>query len=109
MNNLIIMKVGDKVEVVKYGGSQWISKSSDIEPYNIIDEDDKFYHCDTRPDVIGSIGIIVTVSDEEGKNGGPKYALHILEGSGYYAWYDQKQLKLLLEIDYENGKVIKRI
>ncbi len=63
-------KVGDKVEIIKYGSIIWENKHSDDPKLNfkVYAEDENFRYLDMNPELIGKVGIITKVS-------GSKYAI----------------------------------
>lgn len=68
------MKIGDKVEVIKYGALAW----------EITDGAIKWI--DTLPSIVGKQGVIVQESNGD-------FAVHGIKGK--YAWYNREQLKKL--------------
>lgn len=77
-------KVGDKVEIVKYGHLIWESKQSEY-PMNfpMIFEDDNVRWLDIRPDLVGKAGIVNDELDGQ-------YSVYDIG-----AWFSEEQLKLI--------------
>ena len=90
-------KLGDKVKVIKYGSLLWYNKlewklmlenklTTSDKPNNILGEDDNFWFCDMQPNLVGQIGIVSKVDNNQ----------YALEGiSTKSAWYFGQQLELL--------------
>ncbi len=95
----IPFKVGDKVRIVKYGHWFLIHKSeqalyyeagftSKQIPDNIIKETENTYWVDMRPELVGQIGTIRTISITQGIT---SYSLNGIEDK--VAWYNADQLE----------------
>ena len=82
------MKVGDKVEVIRYGHIYWQNKKVDttIHKDNIYYEDEDFYFIDMIPELVGQKGVIV-------RELGGDFAVDGIKGK--HAWYKESQLKLI--------------
>tara|TARA_R110000796_G_scaffold59371_1_gene136821 strand:+ start:24918 stop:25145 length:228 start_codon:yes stop_codon:yes gene_type:complete len=74
MEGNLKFKVGDKVEVIKYGHAIW-SAADDV--------------IDIDPQLVGQQGVVVEAEICQNLK---HYAL---DGLSKYAWYDEQQLKLV--------------
>lgn len=87
-------KVGDKVEIIKYGSIHWQNMEVDPRPipkkFKILENRLKikpFVWFDILPEIVGKQGVISKVSETGG------YAIDGIPLK--YAWYDKEQLKLI--------------
>lgn len=82
-----MLKVGDQVEIVKYGALLWSRMELSCKKIS-----DGLY--DTQPELVGQGGIVI---DAHLTHGNPTYAL---SGPSKVAWYNDDQLKLIYSPGY---------
>lgn len=82
-----MLKIGDQVEIVKYGSLIWSGLELTLKKIG-----DGVY--DMQPELVGQRGIITGAHLTQGK---PTYAL---AGPSKVAWYDDEQLKLIYSPQY---------
>ncbi len=87
------LKIGDTVEVVKYGHLTW-STVSLYEGINIYSADNGVYWYDLATYLIGKQGVVSEVSEASGVK---MYSVNGIPGKK--AWYDSNQLKLISILD----------
>jgi len=95
--------IGDKVKVVNYGSLMWVNKKSrDYEvfwkdtSYPVLNEKEGLITLDWKPELVGMVGIVRTVSaskDIEGNIINFSYSLSGIKEKA--AWYDEIQLEMV--------------
>ena len=91
MNKKPKFKVGDKVQIVKYGSLYYASTSEKVclaQGLPVIFERDGFKAFDMRPELVGKVGTVDGHIETQGMH---KYSVAGIPGK--HAWYSEGQLE----------------
>ena len=83
-------KVGEKVEIVKYGHLIWQTQKAEGSMLPVYYEDENMVWYDVSPQMVGQQGVVIKAEITQGKT---KYSIGGLTGKS--AWYNEEQLKKL--------------
>ena len=85
------LKIGDHVEIVKYGHALMShGKENLLSAYPIIKEGNKYVMYDINPEMVGVKAVVKEISTTQGED---MYSLIVPKGK--VAWYHREQLKLI--------------
>ena len=91
-NNL---KVGDKVEIIKYGHILWINTNEKFNAnFPIIQQNSTTIWYDSQKELVGQVGTITSIIISQGIL---RFSLDGIKGK--HAWYDKEQLELTTDLE----------